>query len=122
MIETDYKAALAVATDAEAGYVAAVRSNETRHELAELAMSARDRWSAVATVCALGEDGARSRIDAPPMRHRHQALHNAWLTRRNWAACGEDASARAELIGALMTAHGGRPAPRREGLRLIADG
>jgi hypothetical protein len=122
MLETDYRAALAAATDAEARYVSAVRENGTRKRLTDMAMDARDLWAAVATVCALGEDAARTRIEAPPLRHRHQALHSAWLTRRNWAACGEDASARSELIGALMSAHLGESTAPRQGLRLVADG
>jgi hypothetical protein len=111
VLETDYRRALADATDAELSYVSAVRRSEPRQTLTDLAMASRDLWGAVATVCALGEDAARSQIDTPPLRHRHQALHSAWLSRRNWAACGEDAAARCELTGALMHAHLGIDRP-----------
>jgi hypothetical protein len=119
MLDTDYERALVSATKAENRYLEAVRRGEERDLLTELAGQARDLWVTVATVCALGEDAARFRLADLPMIHRNEALHTAWLDRRNWAVCGEDAAARAELAGALVNAHRGASTITRRVLRLV---
>jgi len=121
MLDTEYERALRVATEAENRYLEAVRRGEERALLTDLAMDARDAWISAATMCALGEDSARSRIaDLPSLPH-DEALNDAWLNRRNWAACGEDAAGRAELIGALIDAHRGAALPTRRISRLLAQ-
>lgn len=119
MLDADYERTLTVAAEAESRYLDAVRRGEERDLLTSLAKQARDRWLRVTTVCALGEDAARSRLAALPLAHRGEAVHGAWLSRRNWAACGEDAAARAELIGALMNAHRGESTVPHRTLRLV---
>jgi hypothetical protein len=121
MVEADYGRALRAAKEAESNYVGAVRRGEERATLADLSVDLRDLWSAVADVCALGEDAARSRIDFPPLRQRREVVHTAWVNRRNWAACGEEAAGHSELAGALTLAHQGRAATPRSDLRLIAS-
>jgi hypothetical protein len=121
MLDTEYERALRVATESENRYLEAVRRGEERELLTDLAMEARDAWIAAATMCALGEDGARSRIaDLPSLPH-DEALNDAWLNRRNWAACGEDAAGRADLIGALIDAHRGAALPSRRTARPLAS-
>jgi hypothetical protein len=112
---------LRAANDAESTYVGAVRRGEERATLADLSMHARDLWSEVANVCALGENAARSEIDCPPLRQRREAVHTGWVNRRNWAARSEEAAGRAELTGVPAIAHQGRAATPRSDLRLIAS-
>jgi hypothetical protein len=105
MLEQDYLRALSEGSDAARCYLAAVRRGEERRDLADLAMDLRDRWAAVAMICALGEDAARIRIGDPPWRHRRQACHAAWLDARTWAVRAEDAGARCQMASALLGAH-----------------
>jgi hypothetical protein len=109
MLEADYQRALSTATDAAQRYLTAVGRGDDRKRLADFAMDARDLWAAVATVCSMAEDAARSRLVVPPLRHRRRALQRDWLERRNWAARGEDASARCQMAAALMKAHLAEP-------------
>jgi hypothetical protein len=120
MLDTDYEQASSTANSAERAYLEAVRAGEGRERLVALATELRDRWADVARICALGEDTARSRIDAPRNRHRQQAIHGAWLDRRNWAVLGEDASARSDFAAALMTAHRGTTVTPLRSLRLAS--
>jgi hypothetical protein len=120
MLDEDYRRAFGAADAAERVYLDALRRGQHRDLLIGLAMDVRDRWSAVAMLCALGEDAAHARILAPPLRRRRQALDEAWVSRRNWAVCGEDASARGELAGALMEAHRGEFVPARHRLKLVS--
>jgi len=116
MLDEDYDLAATRANAAERAYLEAVRREIGREQLCRLASDLRDQWSAVATICALGEDEARSRIESPGLRHRAQAVQGAWLDRRNWAVLGEDAAARSDFAGALATAHRGDPVvPLRPG-------
>jgi hypothetical protein len=121
MLDTEYERALRVATEAESRYLEAVRRGEERELLTDLAMESRDAWVAAATMCALGEDAARSRIAALPSLPHDEALNGAWLNRRNWAACGEDAAGRAELIGALIDAHRGAALRTRRMSQLLGN-
>jgi hypothetical protein len=121
MLDADYGRALRAANEVESNYLCAVRRGEERATLADLSMHARDSWSEVANVCALGEDAARSEIDFPSLRQRPGAVHSAWVSRRNWAACGEEAAGHSALAGALTIAHQGRAATPRYGLRLVAS-
>jgi hypothetical protein len=120
LLDENYRRSFVAATEAEVVYLDAVRRGEERMGLIDLAMDARDRWVAIATLCALGEDDARWRLAMPPLRGRQESVHNAWLDRRNWAVRAEDAAARAELLGALMNAHRGDATTPRRPLRLVA--
>jgi hypothetical protein len=120
MLDTDYEQASSTANAAERAYLEAVRVGESRERLVSLATELRDRWGDVASICALGEDTARSQIDAPRNRHRPQAVHGAWLDRRNWAVLGEDAAARGDFAAALMTAHRGTSVASVRTLRLVS--
>jgi hypothetical protein len=120
MLDEDYRRAFDAADVAERLYLDALRQGQQRDLLTDLAMDVRDRWSAVAMICALAEDAARSQILAPPLRRRRQTLDEAWVDRRNWAVCGEDASARSGLAGALMEAHRGELVPPRHRLSLVS--
>lgn len=119
MLETDYERAWRAAHEAEQEYLAAVRLTAAPADLAARSVYARDRWTAVSTICALGVDGARARMDVLPLRHRCEALNAAWRDTRNWTALGEDAAARGDLFGALACAHVPAP-PTREVIRLYA--
>jgi hypothetical protein len=121
MLEADYGCALRAANQAESNYLGAVRRGEERATLADLSAGARDLWSEVAAVCALGEGAARSEIAFPRLRQRRDAVDAAWVTRRNWAACGEEAAGHSDLAGALTIAHQGRAASPRASLRLVAS-
>jgi hypothetical protein len=120
MLDTDYEQASSKANASERAYLEAVRVGDSRERLVELATELRDRWADVAGICALGEDTARGQIDAPSNRHRPQAVHGAWLDRRNWAVLGEDASARGDFAAALMTAHRGVTVTSVRTLRLVS--
>jgi hypothetical protein len=120
-LETDHRQAWRSAHSAEGRYLAAVKQQASVADLADLATYTRDRWCAVSGICALGQDAARSRVEMPPIRHRLQALSQAWREARDWAALGEDAAARGELFGALACAHVPAP-PTHEIIRLYADG
>jgi hypothetical protein len=108
MLEQDYLRALSEGSDAARCYLAAVRRGEERPGLADLAMDLRDRWAAVAMICALGEDAAQIRFGDRPWRHRREAWHAAWLDARIWAVRAEDAGARCQMASALLGAHLGK--------------
>ena len=120
MLEDEYLRAASTANEAGKQYLEAVRVGESRQRLTDLALDARDLWAAVSTICALGEEEARLKVANPPLRHRQQATNSAWIDRRNWAVRAEDASARSQAAGALMSAHLGQTSPDREALRLVS--
>jgi hypothetical protein len=121
ILQTDHKNAWRAANSAEGRYLAAVKQQAAPATLAELATDARDHWTAVTTICGLGQDEARWRLEMPPIRHRLQALSLAWRVATEWTALGEDAAARGELFGALASAHVSQP-PSHEIIRLSAAG
>jgi hypothetical protein len=114
MLETTYQTAWETANDSEQSYLAGVAEDSGHAALAEVAAHSSSLWAAVEILCAAGEDHARARIATPPLLHRERALTAAWIDRRNWAACSEDAAARSQLMAALTTAHSGHvPVPAR---------
>jgi hypothetical protein len=120
MNEIDYERARNAAQEAEIRYLDGMKRHMAPEGLTGLATCAQDRWTAVATLCALAEDAARSTIEMPPIRHRHEVLTNAWRDVRNWAVLGENAAARSALCGAMADVH--RPEYRaREVIRLYAE-
>jgi hypothetical protein len=119
-LETEHLNAWRSAHHAEEQYLAGIKEQASHTKLAERATYARDRWTVVSTICALAEDGARSRVEAPPIKHWQDVLTAAWRDVRNWAVLGEDAAARGELFGALASAHVSRP-PTHEIIRLYAE-
>jgi hypothetical protein len=119
-LENEHLNAWRSAHQAEEQYLTGIKENATGEKLAEWASYARDRWTAVSTLCALAEDRARSQVEGPPTKHWQQVLTAAWRDVRNWAVLGEDAAARCELFAALASAHVSRP-PTREIIRLYAE-
>jgi hypothetical protein len=119
-LETEHLNAWRSAHHAEEQYLTGIKEHAAHEKLAEWATYARDRWTVVSTICALAEDGARSRVEAPPIKHWQEVLTAAWRDVRNWAVLGEDAAARGELFGALASAHVSRP-PTHEIIRLYAE-
>jgi hypothetical protein len=104
-LEGDHEDMRQAAHEAETRYLTAIKLDRGVETLTELASHARDCWIGAARMCALGEDGARARMEGPRLRHRLDVVNGAWSDVRNWAVLGEDAGSRGELLGALATAH-----------------
>jgi hypothetical protein len=109
MPQTDYRTSWNSARAAEGHYLTAVASAATHgEELAALAISVREAWAAVATLCASGEAAARAGVERVPRRHRRAALREAWQNLRDWSVRSEEAATRGSMFGALLAAHLGR--------------
>jgi hypothetical protein len=119
-LETEHLHAWRSAHHAEEQYLTGIKEHAAGEKLAEWATYARDRWTVVSTICALAEDAARCRVEAPPIKHWQEVLTAAWRDVRNWAVLGEDAAARCELFGALACAHVAQP-PTHEIIRLYSE-
>lgn len=104
-LEAAYEDSRRTAHQAETCYLSAVKQQRSLETLSELATAAGDCWLAVSQVCALGEDTARTPIGDPRSRHRIDLISAAWSDVRNWAALGEEAAGRGQLLGELASAH-----------------